>query len=737
MSAFHPSTLPSLHALLVFFIYLSPNRASAATQWQHTALGRTVHVFNQSQNSDILLLTSLSAIACLDFHTSEVLWRIPPPISMEPVRPLSALTLRAPYPPLLLVLLSDHTLRAIDTDTRSVVWHVPACHVGQPQHNAIPISTCDGHKHWIQPATGTPSFPTFTSSSPSSEPTDAVSVVSSHPGEPFAPLPPLSDAPHSLEWSLGSNSLTSSTDGSLCLKRGSRRVWCREDGTAHVSSGAIYTATPSTIVVVLSHLASLYALSDGVVLWKVPVGRQCILLNDLPDKAVVVCKPHDEDHSTLVLAVRVSDGAVVFSKSVPQFQAVRASIDQCCGSAVCVVAVDEAGREEWISQCDATFYRSTVGTERGWLLYQKEGNQLRGVRGGATIWSVSMPTGSVIASVITSRPLHPASSKIRSPPVRVTGNRKLLLKFVDENVILVLAEDRKSSKIHALLLDSSTGTLYNALTHSKANAPVAGVRGDNWFVYTFWNTILMHQEVHVIDMYHRQRNASWVGGTLRLAFRTLLGPDIMSAFGIPDPDSVSPCAVHSRGFAAAQQCSNQPNSDGNNSRSFDKPVIFRSSMLMTRRVIGLDITETLMGVTESSVIMTLECGQVSLVSKFTLDARRPETATPDHYAELLAPYSPILPLESGAKQSAYVAEGVYVPALKHVAVAPCLDRESTTQVAMLGMDVVFSLLQPAGSFDALPEDFVYPAVIIMILALVLGVIYSHKLKLRSSLSRSW
>lgn len=726
-----------VYVALSFFLYLSAIPASALTQWHRTALGRTVHVFNHSRTSEILLLTSLSAVACIDAGTSDVIWRIPPPISAEPVMPLQAVSLRAPHPPFLLVLLSDHTLRAIDADTHSVVWHIAVCQMGQPQRDAIPVLTCDGRVLWAQLATGTLySAPVTTSSGPATTNTDH--GISTNNVNAFTPLPLLqSDTPHSLRWSLGSHLLTSATDGSLCLYHDSRQLWCREDGIAHVSSGAIYTTTPSTTVVVLSHLFSLYALNDGSILWKVPVGRHCILLNDLPDIAVVVCKPHNDDHSTLVLAVRVSDGVITFTKTVSNFQAVRASVDQCCGTAICVVAVDETGREEWIAQCDPTPFRSNLGAERGWLLYHKGGNRLRGVRGGATIWSVSMPTRSSIASVITSRPLHPASSRIRNAPVRVTGNRNLLRKFVDENVILVLAEDRKSAQIHAMVLDSSTGTLYNAVTHPKAHAPVAGVRGDNWFVYTFWNAIIMHQEVHIIDMYHRPMNTSWVGGTLRLAVRTLFGPDIMNAFGIPDPDSMSLCDVQDRGVADPQQCSNEPGTEGNATRSFAKPVIYRSGMLMTRRVTGLDITETIMGVTESSVIMTLEGGQVSLVSKFTLDARRPDVSGSDHYAELLAPYSPVLTLESHAKQSAYVAEGVHVPTLTHVAVAPCLDRESTTQVAMLGMDVVFSLLQPAGSFDTLPEDFVYPAVIVMILALVFGVIYSHKLKLSSSLSRSW
>lgn len=727
------ASLLILATLLVVTLHQHQHFVSAAVKWQYSALGRPIHVFNYSDSSDILLLTSLSTVACLDAQTSEIQWRIPPPLSEAQLQPLSAFILQPPSPSFLLVLLSDNKLRAIDIVTQAIVWIVPACKLGHPQHDLIPITTCDGQVKYLQPSTGAPFSPFNTTiSSPSSPTTTDVSLQTNTSFEPLS-LP--ADVPH-LQWPFGRRWLTSASDGTFCLQddsHGRRQLWCREDGIAHVSSGAIYTTETTTMLVILSQLGSLYGLWDATVLWKVSVGHRCTLLNDLADTAVVICT-YDEPSSTLVRAIRVSDGTVVFSRAVSHFRAVHASVDRCCGSAICVVAVDESGFEQWISGCDVSALRSNPTLARGWLFYSHGGKDLRAVRGGTTAWIASVPSGSTISTVVTSRHPHPAASKIRSPAVRVTGSRKVLRKFVDENVILILAEDTVGSQVHALLLDGATGALYNAVTHPKAHSPMAGVRGDNWFVYSLWNEAMMHQELHVIDMYHRPGNGSWVGATIRLALRTLLGPEIMYAFGIPDPDS-PPCRP-SDSAIRLDQCVKEPPVEEHSTVGL-KPIIYRSGVVSTRRIMRLDVIETIMSIIESSIIITHEGGQVSLVSKFLLDARRPDAPSPHDLAELLTPYTPVLPLESSGKLSPYVANGLYIPLLKHVAVAPRLGRESSTQIALLGMDAVFSVEQPAGSFDTLPEDFFYSAVVAMIIALVGGVIYSQKLKVRTSLSKSW
>lgn len=702
------SSLQFLASLILCAILFS---SLSAHQWHRLGLGRTIHVFSQNVTSDILLLTSLATVARVDAQTSAIRWRILPPLASGPVRPLAATSLSYPHPPYLLVLLSDRTVRAIDPIKAAIVWHLSACRLGVIQGNSIPIATCDGRIHWLNPSNGLPSDPLV-------------------PDASFTELPNLPDTAYELQWPSSRYVLTSASDGALRLIRDKQEAWRREDGVAHVSAGSIFSIRDTSIVVVLSDLGALYALDeDGSIMWKVPVGRRCILLDALVDRAVVVCTEGDETH---VRAIRVADGTVFFTKTISNFRAARAAIDRCCGEEVCVVAVDAVGIERWISQCDADTYADAAGAERGWLLYSKGGREVRGVRGGATIWRVVMPNSAVISAVVTARSPHPVGSTLRPPPVRVTGSRKLLRKVVDENTILILARDDHAAEVHAMIIDSNTGSLYNVFSHSKGHAPLAGVRGDNWFVYTFWNSLMLQQEVHVVEMYHRTRKSSWVGETVRAAVRTLFGPELMSAFGIPDPGFTIPCQPPTDNGTDSLQCS-KPEATHSVPRPNPKPVLMRASSLLTQRVVALDVTETAMGITESAVIMTLESGQVSLVPKFLLDARRSDGPS----SVALPSYEPVLQLESSARKSVYVAEGIHISGIKKVAVAPHHERESSTQIAVLGLDIVFSLMQPVGSFDSLPKDFLYSAVVAMIIFLAGGVIYTHRLKVRSNLAKSW
>lgn len=722
---------PPLWLFLVALLFTAVVPSTAAFQWHRHGLGRTVHVFNRncthadqlahpSHASDLFLLTALGTIAQLDAATASIRWRLPPPLSPVPLHPVSALALQPPHPRLLLVLLSDHVVRAVDPARARAVWHVHACHLGVSHSQHVRIASCDGAVRAVDPASGILS--------------DRLSV---REAASFTALPDLSSATPDLRWPLAdSRVLVSASDGALRLVDPFAELWRREDGIAHVAAGAIFSLHGAPIVVILSQLGAVYALqNDQYILWKVPVGRQCILLNDLSHHVVIVCTNHQPKH-TILYAIRVSDGTVTFTKSIPDFRAVRASVDSCCGDQICVVAVDNSGRERWLSECDPSAYTHIQGTERGWLLYAKNARQVRGVRGGATIWNVAMPKASTVSAVVTTRPPHATASKIRPPPVRVTGFRQLLRKYVNENVILVLSQNEARAEVHALVIDSNTGTTYSAVSHRNANAPIAGVKGDNWFVYTFWNTVMLQQEIHIIDMYHRTRNGSWVGETLRAAVRALFGTEIMNAFGIPDPDYDLPCTPSIANSSRSLQCSTGTN-DPTAAFSTAKPVLLRSSSLLTQRVVALDVTETTSGITESAVIMTLENGQVSVVSKFKLDARRPDTASAQHQSEFLLPYKPVLSLESSSRQSIYIADGSYVPDIKQVAVAPYLERESTTLIAVLGMDVVFSFVQPVGNFDSLPDDFLYSAVVAMIVFLAGAVFYSHKLRVRTNLSRSW
>lgn len=490
----------------------------------------------------------------------------------------------------------------------------------------------------------------------------------------------------------------------------------------------------------LSALHAVFGLNaavDGSVLWKVPLDAEsCALVAGRNDVVAVACR---DANATIVTAVRAQTGDVVLRDIVPGFAAHRAAMERagCCArkDVVCVRLVDQEGAERLVSSEVRCTPREGEQMPRGWLEFEAGGSEVRLVRDGFIAWQVSLPPGAAVASVGASRAPHPSSRDVRPPAVRVTGARRMLFPFVDPDVALVLAENRDERVLHAIIVDVRTGSVISAVTHERACGPVVAVKGDSWFVYAFWSEAVMWQEVHVVDLYHSERTfRSAVSDAVRAAGRRLVGEKVLKMLKLGAVDARGQCRVSPDGSDGAQCAADN---SGLETETPKNPVIIRSSMLATRRIVGLDVTETELGITEPSVVMTLESGQVTLVSKILLDARRPKNHKLADPMSLLFPYSPWLELHSISGESSYVFEGKSVVGLIHVALAPMPNRESQTQIAVVGTDIICEVVQPVGAFDSLPPDFMYSAVIGMLACLSGALLYTQQWKTKAILSRSW
>ena len=99
-------------------------------------------------------------------------------------------------------------------------------------------------------------------------------------------------------------------------------------------------------------------------------------------------------------------------------------------------------------------------------------------------WALALPS-----SVELSSAGFPANAAVGSP-VRVLGDRSVMHKYVNRNLLaLGLATPQKSSDeayVQVMLVDTVSGVVVHSARHSGCSAPLTLVMADHWLVYHYW-----------------------------------------------------------------------------------------------------------------------------------------------------------------------------------------------------------------------------------------------------------
>jgi ER membrane protein complex subunit 1, C-terminal len=389
-----------------------------------------------------------------------------------------------------------------------------------------------------------------------------------------------------------------------------------------------------------------------------------------------------------------------------------------------------------------------------WFSAPRGSGTLAGRDGGVLSWEARLPFGGRVLAVAGARARDAFGYAPRAVAVRVTGERKLLWKFMDPSVALVLsanAEDPAAkflSGISATLVDTKTGSVLDAVRHPGASEPVAAVRCDNWFVYTFWNADLLEQEVHVVDIYEGLPRPPWIRRAL-VAYASTLARGLLPAplaetlFAATSGNSGAlsqTCAAG--GDAGDDVCAAPAAARGNwPPVSLAPPSLIRSSFLMSHAVTSLGVTVSERGETDRGVVFGLASGRVVQLPRMVLDPRRPQQESAASANEMLAPYRPNLAAwPTTANSRTYAIQGQAVAGLLAdggLLTSPMHGRESTCHFVALGMDIVYSTLAPAGKFDTLSDNFNYAAVVGSVSLLALSVAFTRRAAKRKLLEDQW
>ena len=362
-------------------------------------------------------------------------------------------------------------------------------------------------------------------------------------------------------------------------------------------------------------------------------------------------------------------------------------------------------------------------------------------------WTVALPSGEAITALAP----HNAQEAVRSAG-RVLGNRAVLLKYLNVNSLAVATESvggqedlkevssaptvgAKEPCVRIYLIDTVSGAIIHSVVHKEARGPVQLVQTEHTLVYTYWNTKKERTEMTVMDLFENSKQEILTAGQMMMY-----------------NDSKTTYSSHGM--------------------QTDKPRVLTQTYIMPIGVKNLAVTQSVHGITTRNILVSLANDRVLSLDRKFLDPRRPlGKPTPDDMEEMLVPYSPFMPIVP----TAILSYNQTVHQLRDFAVAPARIESTSLMLAfglssprreregdararvcvgalptckwrgkgkpltsrVPGVDLFFTRVSPAKTFDCLGEDFNYPTLILAILGLAALAGIANWYANKSELEKAW
>ena len=294
-------------------------------------------------------------------------------------------------------------------------------------------------------------------------------------------------------------------------------------------------------------------------------------------------------------------------------------------------------------------------------------------------------------------------------PVRVLGDRSVLHKYVNRNLLAVGVErpgdgEFEEPSLLLMMVDTVSGRVVHSISQQGMRGPLSMLLGENWLVWHFWNPKGLSYQISVVELF---TNSTVSDDPLTL----MLG-------GAPD------YSLRENGFDAF---------------AHPPPHVLSQSYAFAAPVEALGVTQTIKGITPKFVLVGTTAGQLVLLDKRFLDPRRPlvhggpQKMSNADKEEGLIPYGPSL---GGISPLSVASHRHSIARPRRITAFPT-HLESTSIAFMVGLDLFMSRVTPAREFDRLNEDFNYIALIFAIIGLTIGTYVTGILSDRKDLKRAW
>jgi hypothetical protein len=301
------------------------------------------------------------------------------------------------------------------------------------------------------------------------------------------------------------------------------------------------------------------------------------------------------------------------------------------------------------------------------------------------VWSFSPAPKERIVSY-TARPLKDPVASIG----KVLGDRRVLYKYLNPNLVLVTAVLDATHTASVYLLDSASGQILHTMSHSDVDTsrPIPSTISEHWFSYSLTTDA--------------KAGASSRGYQLIVS----------DLYESPLPDDRGPLGATSNSSTV------QPSGS---TGDVIKPYVISQSYQIPAEISHMTVTQTKQGITSRELLVTVPSSNSIIgIPRQVIDPRRPIGRDPDNQEkeEGLARYSPVIQWDP----KWHLTHKYEVIGLKDVITSES-GIESTSLVFAYGLDIFGTRVAPSFAFDILGKGFNKISMLITVVGLFVGVIF--------------
>jgi hypothetical protein len=303
-------------------------------------------------------------------------------------------------------------------------------------------------------------------------------------------------------------------------------------------------------------------------------------------------------------------------------------------------------------------------------------------------WSFQPAFGQKVVKV-TARPAHDPVASIG----RVLGDRTVMYKYLNPNIVLVTAVSDEASAASFYLLDSVSGDVLYSATHEGVDTkqPITSALTENWFAYSLWSDV-----------------ASTTTLPSSKGYQLVISELYESSL----PNDRGPLGNNAN--SSSLEPSDVPNAEP------AIPHVLTQSFIVPEPISHMSVTQTRQGITTRQLLCTLASSNSIIgIPRAVLDPRRPvgRDPTPAEQEEGLFRYQPVIEFDP----KIIISHKREVAGVRNVITSPAV-LESTSLVFAYGLDVFGTRVAPSLPFDILGTSFNKLSLVGTVFGLWVGVI---------------